>query len=90
MSNSWFLSCVGFPLCRYAVWFPDCVIGVRIAPDTSDSAGGVCPRCQSNPAQPDSALQGDTSPRGPLKLAFRLRRNVRLSNGYFQDDPSKE
>ncbi|TPP63021.1 DNA topoisomerase, partial [Fasciola gigantica] len=89
-SNSWFLSCTGFPLCRYAVWFPDCIIGVRIAPDSNNPAGHICPRCASNSTTSDTSSSGDIPSRGPLKLAFRLRRNMRLPNGYMQDELSKE
>ncbi|TGZ59911.1 hypothetical protein CRM22_008834 [Opisthorchis felineus] len=81
-TNSWFLSCTGYPLCRYAVWFPDSVVHVRVI----HGVGGpeMCPQCRSslNPA--------DGSARGPFKLAIRLSPNSRLPNGYHQDDPNKE
>lgn len=40
--NSKFLSCVGYPACKTAVWFPDTVLEVS----RDDS---VCPSCQPHP-----------------------------------------
>ncbi|XP_053194618.1 DNA topoisomerase 3-alpha isoform X1 [Scomber japonicus] len=40
--NSKYLSCVGFPACKTAVWFPDTVLDVR----RDDS---ICPTCQPHP-----------------------------------------
>ncbi|XP_071403367.1 DNA topoisomerase 3-alpha [Centroberyx affinis] len=40
--NSKFLSCVGFPACKTAVWFPDTVLEVN-----RDES--VCPTCQPRP-----------------------------------------
>uniref|UniRef100_A0A8D3C4V5 DNA topoisomerase n=1 Tax=Scophthalmus maximus TaxID=52904 RepID=A0A8D3C4V5_SCOMX len=40
--NGKFLSCVGFPSCKTAVWFPDTVLEVSV----DDS---VCPTCQPRP-----------------------------------------
>lgn len=40
--NSKYLSCVGFPACKTAVWFPDMVLEVN----RDDS---VCPTCQPRP-----------------------------------------
>uniref|UniRef100_A0A087Y9R3 DNA topoisomerase n=1 Tax=Poecilia formosa TaxID=48698 RepID=A0A087Y9R3_POEFO len=40
--NSKFLTCVGFPACKTAVWFPDTVMEV-----SRDDA--VCPTCQPSP-----------------------------------------
>ncbi|XP_034046272.1 DNA topoisomerase 3-alpha isoform X2 [Thalassophryne amazonica] len=40
--NSKFLSCVGFPACKTAVWFPDFVLDVSRNED-------VCPTCQPHP-----------------------------------------
>uniref|UniRef100_A0A3P9PY74 DNA topoisomerase n=1 Tax=Poecilia reticulata TaxID=8081 RepID=A0A3P9PY74_POERE len=40
--NSKFLTCVGFPACKTAVWFPDAVLEV-----SRDDA--VCPTCQPSP-----------------------------------------
>ncbi|KAF7661127.1 hypothetical protein LDENG_00268140 [Lucifuga dentata] len=40
--NSKFLSCVGFPACKTAVWFPDMVLEVS-------RDDGVCPTCQPRP-----------------------------------------
>ncbi|OON20276.1 DNA topoisomerase [Opisthorchis viverrini] len=81
-ANSWFLSCTGYPLCRYAVWFPDSVVHVRVIHGVSGPE--MCPQCRSalNPV--------DGSARGPFKLGIRLSPNSRLPNGYHQDDPNKE
>ncbi|KAF8565934.1 hypothetical protein P879_07937, partial [Paragonimus westermani] len=83
--TSWFLSCSGYPLCCYAVWFPDSVLSVRVA--CGPEGPLHCSRCSSTYAP---STQGSERAPGPLKLAFRLRRNLRLPNGYYQDDPSKE
>ncbi|XP_054891755.1 DNA topoisomerase 3-alpha [Poeciliopsis prolifica] len=40
--NSKFLTCVGFPACKTAVWFPDAVLEVS-------RDDGVCPTCQPSP-----------------------------------------
>uniref|UniRef100_A0A672HE87 DNA topoisomerase n=1 Tax=Salarias fasciatus TaxID=181472 RepID=A0A672HE87_SALFA len=40
--NSKFLSCVGYPACKTAVWFPDAVLEVS-------RDDGVCPSCQPHP-----------------------------------------
>ncbi|KAM9745947.1 LOW QUALITY PROTEIN: DNA topoisomerase 3-alpha [Menidia menidia] len=40
--NSMFLSCVGYPACKTAVWFPDMVL--EVSRDES-----VCPTCQPSP-----------------------------------------
>lgn len=78
----WFLSCSGFPSCRYAVWFPESVLNVRLAvgPDGPEQ----CSNC------PTHLTVSNTSVQRPLKLAFRLRLHTQIPNGYCQDEPEKE
>uniref|UniRef100_A0A3Q2R064 DNA topoisomerase n=1 Tax=Fundulus heteroclitus TaxID=8078 RepID=A0A3Q2R064_FUNHE len=40
--NSKFLSCVGYPACKTALWFPDIVLEVS-------RDDGICPTCQPSP-----------------------------------------
>ncbi|CAL8071286.1 unnamed protein product [Calicophoron daubneyi] len=89
LPTTWFLSCTGYPSCRYAIWFPDSVVAARVVGTMGNETPEVCLRCRQFAPPNDS--NGVSSPLdGPLKLALQLRRSVRLPNGYVQDDPSKE
>ncbi|CAH8456809.1 unnamed protein product [Dicrocoelium dendriticum] len=78
----WFLSCSGYPSCRYAVWFPETVLNVRI------SVGPNGPE-QCNDCPPRSPISNGSC-QHPLKLAFRLRLHTQVPGVYYQDETEKE
>ncbi|TNN21131.1 DNA topoisomerase 3-alpha [Schistosoma japonicum] len=84
-NGGWFLSCSGYPNCRYAIWFPESVIHVRVL---SESNGNTCNRCKNYISL--SSIRSSDNHSGPLKLGLRFRPNFHLPNGYFQDDDTKE
>ncbi|CAH8590611.1 unnamed protein product [Schistosoma intercalatum] len=84
-NGGWFLSCSGYPNCRYAIWFPDSVIHVRVL---SESNENTCNRCIN--FIPSSSVRSSNDQLRPSKLGLRFRRNFYLPNGYFQDDDTKE
>ncbi|CAH8604214.1 unnamed protein product [Schistosoma bovis] len=84
-NGGWFLSCSGYPNCRYAIWFPDSVIHVRVL---SESNENTCNRCTN--FIPSSSVRSSNDQLRPSKLGLRFRRNFYLPNGYFQDDDTKE
>ncbi|VDO77874.1 unnamed protein product [Schistosoma margrebowiei] len=84
-NGGWFLSCSGYPNCRYAIWFPDSVIHVRVL---SESNENTCNRCTN--FIPSSSVRSSNDQLRPSKLGLRFRRNFYLPNGYFQDDDTRE
>ncbi|CAI2732105.1 unnamed protein product [Schistosoma spindalis] len=84
-NGGWFLSCSGYPNCRYAIWFPDSVIHVRVL---SESNENTCNRCTNFITS--SSVRSSNDQLRPSKLGLRFRRNFYLPNGYFQDDDTKE
>ncbi|CAH8624900.1 unnamed protein product [Schistosoma haematobium] len=84
-NGGWFLSCSGYPNCRYAIWFPDSVIHVRVL---SESNENTCNRCTN--FIPSSSVRSSNDQLRPSKLGLRFRRNFYLPNGYFQDVDTKE
>ncbi|XP_018653105.1 putative prokaryotic DNA topoisomerase [Schistosoma mansoni] len=84
-NGGWFLSCSGYPNCRYAIWFPDSVIHVRVLSETNEN---TCNRCAD--FIPSSSVRPSNDQLRPLKLGLRFRRNFYLPNGYIQDDDTKE
>ncbi|CAH8601946.1 unnamed protein product [Schistosoma guineensis] len=84
-NGGWFLSCSGYPNCRYAIWFPDSVIHVRVL---SESNENTCNRCTNFISS--SSVRSSNDQLRPSKLGLRFRRNFYLPNGYFQDDDTKE
>ncbi|KAM7372316.1 hypothetical protein PAMP_009493 [Pampus punctatissimus] len=62
--NSKFLSCVGYPACKTAVWFPDTVL--EVSRDNS-----ICPTCQPHPVHmlKFKFRRGSLPPMMPLEFA---------------------
>ncbi|CAH8288829.1 unnamed protein product [Heterobilharzia americana] len=82
--GGWFVSCSSYPSCRYAIWFPECVVHVRVLPESNVNA---CSQCRNYVS---SSLLHSSSQPGPSKLGLRFRRNFHLPNGYFQEDDNNE
>ncbi|VDL92819.1 unnamed protein product [Schistocephalus solidus] len=99
-STTWFLSCTGFPACRFAVWLPDCVIGVRVVRQqemhspseklTPSPCVPCHPSCITQQQQHQQQQQQSSLPNGATLLGFKFRLGTRLPSGYIQDAPDRD
>ncbi|KAL7056166.1 hypothetical protein AAHC03_021066 [Spirometra sp. Aus1] len=95
VSTTWFLSCTGFPACRFAVWLPDCVTGVRVVRQqemnppseklTVSPCLPCCSTCITHRQQQQNRLTD-----GATFLGLKFRLGTRLPSGYIQDAPDRE
>uniref|UniRef100_A0A5K3EW34 DNA topoisomerase n=1 Tax=Mesocestoides corti TaxID=53468 RepID=A0A5K3EW34_MESCO len=82
---SWFLSCTGFPNCRYAIWLPDSIVAARVI----ENLDGVRnERSQISPCLPCSSPTGCQGGGRFVGLKFRL--GTLLPSGYIQEDADME
>ncbi len=78
-----FLSCTGFPSCKYAIWLPDAVTGARVA-ESVTSIGEKCIPAPCIPCTSRNCLGA-----GRL-IALKFRPGTRLPSGYVQEDQEME
>ncbi|VDN08917.1 unnamed protein product [Dibothriocephalus latus] len=92
-STAWFLSCTGYPPCRYAVWLPDCVIGARVVrqQELSQPSENLTPS-PCLPCRPSCVMQQphNRPSTGATLLGLKFRLGTRLPTGYIQDSPDRE
>lgn len=87
-SRTWFLSCTGFPDCRYAIWLPDAVISAR--PVQADALGVDCMPANCLPCQSSCPSKRQRTDVSSSLVALKFRTGTLLPGGYVQEKPETE
>ncbi|VDM27667.1 unnamed protein product [Hydatigera taeniaeformis] len=82
--SRWFVSCTGFPDCKFSIWLPDGVIAARVVMPVSQGVTG------RTPTVPCMSVDGGSCLGGGRLVGLKFRLGTVLPCGYVQEDPEME
>ncbi|KAL5106637.1 DNA topoisomerase 3-alpha [Taenia crassiceps] len=80
----WFLTCTGFPDCKFAIWLPGVVTSASVV--TAEGQGVT----RVTPSVPCKSIDGASCSGGGTLIGLKFRLGTVLPCGYVQEDPDME